>query len=75
MNRHGNRRKILNVRLPADLHGQLEQLLQATGRTKSFLTIEALKSYVSQEQGLRMAAVRMCRRCANSTASTLKDKV
>jgi len=42
--------KILNVRLPADLHGQLEQLVQATGRTKSFLTIEALKSYVSQEQ-------------------------
>lgn len=42
--------KILNVRLPADLHGQLEQLVQATGRTKSFLTVEALKSYVSQEQ-------------------------
>ena len=42
--------KILNVRLPADLHGQLEQLVRATGRTKSFLTVEALKSYVSQEQ-------------------------
>jgi len=42
--------KILNVRLPADLHGQLEQLVQATGRTKSFLTIEALRSYVGQEQ-------------------------
>jgi predicted transcriptional regulator len=42
--------KILNVRLPADLHSQLEQLVQATGRTKSFLTVEALKSYVSQEQ-------------------------
>lgn len=42
--------KILNVRLPADLHSQLEQLVRATGRTKSFLTVEALKSYVSQEQ-------------------------
>jgi predicted transcriptional regulator len=42
--------KILNVRLPSDLHGQLEQLVQATGRSKSFLTVEALKSYVSQEQ-------------------------
>ena len=42
--------KILNVRLPADLHGQLEQLVQATGRSKSFLTVEALKSYVGQEQ-------------------------
>ena len=40
--------KILNVRLPADLHGQLEQLVQATGRSKSFLTVEALKSYVGQ---------------------------
>ena len=42
--------KIQNVRVPAELHGQLEQLVQATGRTKSFLTIEALKSYVGQEQ-------------------------
>jgi len=42
--------KILNVRLPVELHGQLEQLVQATGRSKSFLTVEALKSYVSQEQ-------------------------
>jgi predicted transcriptional regulator len=42
--------KILNVRLPVELHGQLEQLVLATGRSKSFLTVEALKSYVSQEQ-------------------------
>ena len=42
--------KILNVRLPVELHGQLEQLVQATGRSKSFLTVEALKSYVNQEQ-------------------------
>lgn len=42
--------KILNVRLPMELHGQLEQLVQATGRSKSFLTVEALKSYVGQEQ-------------------------
>ena len=41
--------KVLNVRLPADLHGQLERLVQATGRTKSFLTVEALKGYVEQE--------------------------
>ena len=42
--------KILNVRLPVELHGQLERLVQATGRSKSFLTVEALRSYVSQEQ-------------------------
>jgi len=42
--------KILNVRLPVELHAQLEQLVQATGRSKSCLTVEALKSYVCQEQ-------------------------
>ena len=42
--------KILNVRLPVDLHGQLAQLVQATGRSKSFLAVEALKGDVSQEQ-------------------------
>lgn len=41
--------KVLNVRLPADLHRQLERLVQVTGRTKSFLTVEALKGYVEQE--------------------------
>ena len=41
--------KMLNVRLPADLHSQLARLVQATGRTKSFLTVEALKGYVEQE--------------------------
>lgn len=42
--------KILNVRLPVELHGQLEQWVQATGRSKGFLSAEALKSYVRHEQ-------------------------
>lgn len=41
--------KMLNVRLPADLHGKLEQLTKATGRTKSFLAIEALRGYIATE--------------------------
>jgi RHH-type transcriptional regulator, rel operon repressor / antitoxin RelB len=41
--------KLLNVRLPAELHGKLEQLTKATGRTKSFLTVEALKGYIEAE--------------------------
>jgi predicted transcriptional regulator len=41
--------KLLNVRLPAELHGKLERLTKATGRTKSFLTVEALKGYVEAE--------------------------
>jgi RHH-type transcriptional regulator, rel operon repressor / antitoxin RelB len=41
--------KPLNVRLPADLAGQLEALTKATGRTKSFLTVEALRGYIEAE--------------------------
>ena len=38
--------KSLNVRLPVDLAVQLEALTKATGRTKSFLTVEALREYL-----------------------------
>jgi RHH-type rel operon transcriptional repressor/antitoxin RelB len=41
--------KILNVRLPLDISGQLEELVRATGRSKSFLALEALKNYLSAE--------------------------
>lgn len=41
--------KVLNVRLPADLHGKLEQLTKATGRTKSFLAVQALTGYIETE--------------------------
>lgn len=41
--------KILNVRLPLDISGQLDSLVQATGRSKSFLALEALKNYLSAE--------------------------
>ena len=38
--------KSLNVRLPFELASQLEALTKATGRTKSFLTVEALRDYL-----------------------------
>lgn len=41
--------KIINVRVPDILYSQLEELAQATARTKSFLTIEALKGYVQNQ--------------------------
>ncbi|SJM91708.1 CopG family ribbon-helix-helix protein [Crenothrix polyspora] len=41
--------KSLNVRLPLELAGQLEALTKATGRTKSFLTVEALRGYIEVE--------------------------
>ena len=41
--------KTINVRLPEALHNQIEELAKATARTKSFLTIDALTSYVERE--------------------------
>ncbi|MBC7702410.1 MAG: ribbon-helix-helix protein, CopG family [Rhodoferax sp.] len=41
--------KPMTVRLPADLAGQLEKLIQATGRNKSAITVAALREYVEAE--------------------------
>lgn len=41
--------KTINVRIPEALYSQLEELARATTRTKSFLTIEALKGYLVNE--------------------------
>ena len=38
--------KPLNVRLPFDIATELEALTKATGRTKSFLMVEALREYL-----------------------------
>jgi predicted transcriptional regulator len=44
-----NTDKPMTVRLPADLAGQLEKLIQATGRNKSAITVAALRDYVEAE--------------------------
>lgn len=41
--------KTINVRVPEALYNQIEELAKATARTKSFLTIDALTSYVERE--------------------------
>ena len=41
--------KTINVRLPEALYNQIEELAKATARTKSFLAIDALTSYVQSE--------------------------
>jgi RHH-type transcriptional regulator, rel operon repressor / antitoxin RelB len=38
------------ARIDADLDGRLERLAEATGRSKSWLVNEALRSYVADEQ-------------------------
>ena len=46
----------LNVRVPLELYQQLESLAQATARTKSFVTLEALTSYL-QAQSWQVADI------------------
>lgn len=41
--------KPLNVRLPLELATKLDALTLATGRTKSAITVEALRGYVEAE--------------------------
>ena len=41
--------KSMTVRLPADLADQLEKLIQATGQTRSAITVAALREYVEAE--------------------------
>ena len=41
--------RTINVRLPVALYEQLENLAQATARTKSFVTLEALSSYLAAQ--------------------------
>lgn len=41
--------KTINVRLPEALYNQIEALAKATGRTKSFLAVDALTNYVQNE--------------------------
>jgi len=39
----------LSVRVPPKMRDQLEELSDATGRTKSFLAAEAIKSYLATQ--------------------------
>lgn len=41
--------RTINVRIPASLYEQLEELAQSTARTKSFVTVEALSSYLASQ--------------------------
>ncbi|MCL2029110.1 MAG: hypothetical protein FWG97_01645 [Deltaproteobacteria bacterium] len=39
----------ISMRLPANLAAQLEALAEATGRTKSFLAVQAIKDFIDRE--------------------------
>lgn len=41
--------RTINVRVPASVYNQLEDLAKSTARTKSFVTVEALSSYLATQ--------------------------
>jgi predicted transcriptional regulator len=41
--------RTINVRVPASVYEQLENLAKSTARTKSFVTVEALSSYLATQ--------------------------
>lgn len=41
--------RTINVRVPAKVYRQLEALAKVTARTKSFVTLEALSSYLEAQ--------------------------
>ena len=41
--------RTINVRVPAKLYQQLEDLARATERTKSYVTLEALSTYLAAQ--------------------------
>jgi RHH-type rel operon transcriptional repressor/antitoxin RelB len=41
--------RTINVRVPASVYDQLETLAKSTARTKSFVTVEALTSYIAEQ--------------------------
>jgi RHH-type rel operon transcriptional repressor/antitoxin RelB len=47
---------MLNFRVPPDIKEQLDKLAQATGRSKTTLAIEALRSYL-EEQAWQIAEI------------------
>lgn len=58
----------LSIRVPDELGEQLEKLAQATGRTRSFLAVDALRRYVSQEEWQINAISSALERADNGTA-------
>ena len=47
----------MSMRLPDDLFDQLGDLAEATGRTKTFLAVQALRNFVDQE-GWQIAEIK-----------------
>ncbi|HED19684.1 MAG TPA: ribbon-helix-helix protein, CopG family [Gammaproteobacteria bacterium] len=58
----------LSIRVPEEIGEQLEKLAEATGRTRSFLALDALRRYLDQEEWQTQAARTAVERADGGTA-------
>lgn len=62
----------LSIRIPLETRDQLEELSDATGRTKSFLAAEAIESYLAT-QAWQVKAINKAVKKANSQETRFID--
>ena len=62
---HSNPAVTLSVRIPPEMRDQLEELCEATVRTKSFLAAEAIEGYLAV-QAWQVQAIKTAVKKANS---------
>jgi RHH-type rel operon transcriptional repressor/antitoxin RelB len=62
----------LSVRIPPEVRDQLEDLADATGRTKSFLAVEAIECYLTT-QAWQIKATEKAIKKANSKKARFID--
>ena len=58
----------LSIRVPEEIGEQLERLAESTGRTRSFLALDALRRYLAQEEWQVQAVRTAVERADNGTA-------
>ena len=58
----------LSIRVPEEIGEQLEKLAESTGRSRSFLALDALRRYLDQEAWQAQAVRTAVERADNGTA-------
>jgi predicted transcriptional regulator len=58
----------LSIRIPEEIGKQLERLTESTGRTRSFLALDALRRYLAQEEWQVQAVQTAVERADSGTA-------
>ena len=69
---HSNPAVTLSVRIPPEIKKQLDQLSDATGRTKSFLAVEAIERYL-EIQSWQVTAIKQAVKKADNENTKFVD--